>query len=318
MSTTKWSAVQREAANKEHAAQVAALEQELQHTKATLERVKSTKAVSVPKAVESGRRKSGDTIRVCLADTHGAKVNKPALAAVLADIKAINPHEIILLGDHVDCGGFLAEHLVMGYVAETDYSYEDDLAHANAFLTALQEAAPRAKIEYIEGNHERRVETWAVTRTLRHKRDAEGLRKLYSPEFRLDLKTRGIAYYRQSEFYDGLSSPGIIKRGKCFFVHGISTSRNAVAATLMKIGGNCVFGHTHRHQAELIRLVSVGVVGGWNPGCLCELQPLWQNTDPTVWTHGYGVQLISSDGSFLHLNVPVIDGKSTFASLWKL
>lgn len=318
MSATKWSALEREASSKAHAAQVAALENELRHTKETLERVKSAKSVSVPRAQDPQRRKSGDTIRVCIPDTHGAKVDKSALAAVLADVKTINPHEIILLGDHVDCGGHLAEQHVMGYVAETSYSYEDDLAHANAFLTALQEAAPKAKIEYIEGNHERRVETWAVTRTLRHKRDSEGLRKLYSPEFRLHLKQRGISYYRQSECYDGLTVPGIIKRGKCFFVHGISTSRNAVAATLAKIGGNCVFGHTHRHQAELIRLVGAGVIGGWNPGCLCELQPLWQNTDPTTWTHGYGVQLISPGGAFLHLNVPVIDGQSNFASLFKL
>ena len=206
----------------------------------------------------------------------------------------------------------------MGYVAETDYSYEDDLAHANAFLTALQEAAPRAKIEYIEGNHERRIETWAVTQTLRHSRDAEGLRQLYAPEFRLRLKERGIAYYRQGLFYDGLNTPGVIKRGKCFFVHGISTAKNAVAATVAKFAGNCVFGDTHRQQAEIIRLVNVGVVGGWNPGCLCELQPLWQNTNPTHWSHGYGVQLISPGGAFLHLNVPVIDGQSNFASLFKL
>lgn len=318
MSKTNWSSLQRDASDKEYAAKISALEQELRYTKDTLERVKKTKAVRVPVAREAEARKSGDTIRVCLADTHGAKVDKAALAAVLADVKAIDPHEIVLLGDHVDCGGFLAQHLVMGYVAETLYSYEDDLAHANAFLTALQEAAPKARIEYIEGNHERRVETWAVTQTLRHSRDAEGLRQLYSPEFRLSLKARGITYYRQSEFYDGLPVPGVIKRGKCYFFHGISTSKNAVTASLAKIGGNSVFGHTHRAQSELVRLVGAGVIGGWNPGCLCELQPLWQHTAPADWTHGYGVQLISPGGAFLHLNVPVIGGVSNFASLFKL
>ena len=315
---TDWSELAREESSKAHVAQVQALTQELKHTKDTLERVKKTKAVRVPVPRESEGRHSGDVIRVCIPDTHGARVNQVALAALLADLKAIDPHEIILLGDHVDCGGFLAQHLVMGYVAETAYSYEDDLAHANAFLDAVQKSAPRAKIEYIEGNHERRVETWAVTQTLRHSRDAEGLRQLYSPEFRLSLKAREIAYYRQGEFYDGLPVPGTIKRGKCFFFHGISTAKNAVSATLTKIGGNCVFGHTHRAQSELVRLVGVGVIGGWNPGSLCELQPLWQHTNPTDWTHGYGVQLVSPGGAFLHLNVPIIEGQSNFASLFKL
>lgn len=315
---TDWSGLQREESDKAHAAQISALETELRHTKDTLERLKKTREVRITAPRPAEKRQAGDIIRVCIPDTHGAKVDKGALAALLADLKTLDPHEIILLGDHVDCGGFLAQHHVMGYVAETSYSYEDDIAHANAFLDAVQSAAPRAKIDYIEGNHERRVETWAVTQTLRHSRDSEGLRKLYSPEFRLNLRARSITYYRQGEFYDGLPAPGVIRRGKCFYFHGMSTSKNAVAASLHKIGGNCVFAHTHRAQSELIRLVGTGIIGGWNPGCLCELQPLWQHTAPTDWTHGYGVQLVSDSGAFLHLNIPIIEGRSNFASLFKL
>lgn len=318
MKSQDWSAIQRESEAKAHAATVAALELELKHTKDTLERLKKTPAVRVATPRDPAARKSGDIVRVCIPDTHGAKIDKGALAALLTDLKALDPHEIILLGDHVDCGGFLAQHHVMGYVAETAYSYEDDIAHANAFLDAVQKAAPRAAVCYLEGNHERRVETWAVTQTLRHSRDAEGLRQLYAPEHRLSLAARGITYYRESVYYDGLPVPGVIKRGKCYFMHGMSTAKNAVAATLAKIGGNVVFAHTHRAQSEVVRLVGAGVIGGWNPGCLCELQPLWQHTSPTDWTHGYGVQLVSPSGAFLHLNIPIIDGKSNFASLFTL
>lgn len=318
MKKTDWSSLQREESEKAHAAQVEALTQELKHTRETLERVRQTKPVRIAPPRTPKNRQSGDIIRVCIPDTHGAKADAGAIAALLADLKVLDPHEIILLGDHVDCGGFLAQHHVMGYVAETAYSYEDDIAHANAFLDAIQQAAPRAKIEYIEGNHERRVETWAVTQTLRHSKDSEGLRRLYSPEFRLGLKAREINYYRQGACYDELPTPGVIRRGKCFFFHGMSTSKNAVVSSLSKIGGNCVFAHTHRAQSEILRLVGVGIIGGWNPGCLCELQPLWQHTSPTDWTHGYGVQLVSPTGAFLHLNIPILDGKTNFASLFKL
>jgi predicted phosphodiesterase len=245
-------------------------------------------------------------------------IDKTALAAMLADIKVLDPHEVILLGDHVDCGGFLAQHHVMGYVAETDYTYEEDLSASKAFLDALRAVAPRAKIEYLEGNHERRVETWCVTQVLRHKKDAEGLRRLLAPEFRLGLKERGISYYRQGEFYDNLPVPGVIKRGKCFFFHGVSTAKNAVASTVDKIAGNCVFGHTHRAQSNIVRRISTGIIGSWNPGCLCQLQPLWQHTSPTDWSHGYAVQLVAETGSFLHLNIPIIEGESHFAALLKL
>lgn len=315
---TDWAGLQREEADKAHAQQVAKLTRELEETRATLKRTLDARAVRIPTSKEARERQAGDVVRVIIPDTHGAKADKRAVAALLADIKVLRPHEIIMLGDHVDCGGFLAQHHVMGYVAETSYSYEEDVEHANGFLDAVQIAAPGAKIEYLEGNHERRVETWCVTQTLRHAKDAEGLRQLYAPEFRLRLASRGISYYRQSVFYDGLSVPGVIKRGKCFFFHGISTSKNAVAATQDRIGGNCVFGHTHRAQSELARRVGTGVVGSWNPGCLCELQPLWQHTAPTNWTHGYAVQLVSQDGGFLHLNIPILDGETHLPSLFKI
>lgn len=312
---TDWAGIQRDAAAKAHAEAIASLTHELTETKATLNRTLAARTVRLPAAKTAQARTAGDVVRVIVPDTHGAKADAGAVAALLADVKRLDPHEIILLGDHVDCGGFLAQNHVMGYVAETAYSYEQDVEHANAFLDALQAAAPRASIEYLEGNHERRVETWCVTQTLRHSRDAEGLRQLYAPEYRLRLASRGIRYYRQGVFYDGLSVPGVIKRGKVFFFHGISTSKNAVAATQDRIGGNCVFGHTHRAQSELARRVGTGVVGSWNPGCLCELQPLWQHTAPTNWTHGYAVQLVAAKGGFLHLNIPILDGNTHLGSL---
>jgi hypothetical protein len=310
---------------------VTALERELATTRAELattrkrleaavtsaERARRVR-ISPPRPGRTTHRTPGDTVRVLIPDTHGAKADRPALAALLTDLKTLDPDEIILLGDHVDCGGFLAQHHVLGYVAETAYSYEEDIAHANALLDQIATAAPRARLEYIEGNHERRVETWAVTQTLRHAQDSALLRRLVAPEYLLKLKERDIPYYRQGEFYDGLPVPGVIKRGKCFFFHGISTAKNAVAATIARIGGNCVSAHTHRAQSDIIRMVGTGVIGSWNPWCLCEMQPLWQHTAPTNWTHGYALQLVRPSGAFLHLNVPVLNGETHLGSLFKL
>lgn len=315
---TDWSTVQRDEARKVYESEIASLRKELEVAKSALANATTARTTKLPAPSATRRRSGSDIVRVIIPDTHGCLIDKTALAAMLADIKVLDPHEVILLGDHVDCGGFLAQHHVMGYVAETDYTYEEDLGAAKAFLDALRAVAPRAKVEYLEGNHERRVETWCVTQVLRHKKDAEGLRRLLAPEFRLGLKERGISYYRQGEFYDNLPVPGVIKRGKCYFFHGVSTAKNAVAATVDKIAGNCVFGHTHRAQSNIVRRISTGIVGSWNPGCLCQLQPLWQHTSPTDWSHGYAVQLVADSGSFLHLNIPIIEGESHFAALLKL
>jgi hypothetical protein len=297
--------------------EVTALRAQLKFTVATLDRHRAAKARHV-KPIKPKPRLKGDKIRVCLGDLHGAKLHQPSLAAALGDIQAINPHEIILGGDIVDCGGFLAQHHTLGYVAETAYSYEQDIAEANSFLDQLTKAAPRARIEYLEGNHERRVETWCVTQTLRHQRDSELLRRTLAPEFLLNLEQRGIPYYRLSEFYDTLDVPGVIRRGSCYFAHGFTTSKHAAAMTLLKTSANIVFFHTHRAQSDIQRRVSSGTIGAWNPGCLCEQQPLWLHGAPGDWTNGIGVQFISRTGRFLHLNVPIIDGKSDFAALFKL
>lgn len=316
---TNWKELSHTAEAKQAEQEIARLKRELEIAHATLHEMKTAPRPAPPLAVPpSSRRSPDDLIRVIIPDTHGALMDRAAVATMLSHIKLLDPHEIVLLGDHVDCGGFLAQHHVMGYVAETDYTYVEDLAAANSFLDSLHKVAPRARYHYLEGNHERRVETWCVTQTLRNPKDSKGLRQLLAPEFRLDLATRGIRYYRQSEFYDGLPVPGVIKLGKCFFFHGVSTAKNAVAATQDRIGSNCVFGHTHRAQSDITRRISTGIVGSWNPGCLCNLQPLWQHTAPTNWTHGYAVQLVAKSGDFLHLNIPIIDGQSNFPALFHL
>lgn len=303
------------------AAALAKLEKENKSLKAQLdsavsqlERARHVRRMRLPTQKPVAKLK-GDIIRVVIPDTHGAKADTKALAAVIADVKALQPQEIILLGDHVDCGGFLAQHHTLGYVAESDYSYEDDIEAANTFLDALQAAAPNAKIEYCEGNHEDRVEAFIITTVLRHKKDGEFLRRQFAPEFLLRLAERGIPYYRRSMCYDGLSVPGVIKRGKCFFLHGFSASKHAVAAVQMKTAGNVVFGHTHRAQSDIVRRIGVGTVGAFNPGCLTTIQPLWCHGNPTDWSLGFGVQLVTRQETFLHLNVPIIDGVSLLTAL---
>lgn len=296
-------------------AQLRASEESKSKLSAALDRARSTPKATQPIPAKSARATGEELVRVVIPDTHGCKADQQALSACLGDVKALSPDEIVLLGDHLDCGGLLAQHHVLGYVAETSYTYEEDIAATRAFLDALQAAAPKAQIHYIEGNHERRVETWCVTQSLRNAKDAEFLRRAFAPEFLLNLKERGIAYYRQGEFYMGLKLPGAIRLGKCYFTHGSKTPTNATAAMMAAFGAPLVFGHTHRAQASSGRPVHSGAISAWNPGCLCELQPLWQHTNPTSWTHGFGVQVVARSGEFLHLNIPIIEGRSLLGTL---
>lgn len=260
----------------------------------------------------------GALIRVMAGDLHGCMMHKPSVSAFIADLKALAPDEIILLGDMLECGGFLAQHHTLGYVAQTEYCYEDDIAATNQVLDAMIAAAPKAEVYYLEGNHEHRVERWCVDQAVSNQKDAAWLRRQVAPDVVLDLAGRGITYYRQGEFYDGLAIPGTIRRGRCYFTHGISSAKHAAALHVQKFNSNVVFGHKHAQQAFTINTVHEPVIGGWCPGCLCLKQPMWMHTRPTDWVHGYAVQTVARSGEFQHVNVVIVDGKSLLMPLRKV
>ena len=248
--------------------------------------------------------------RVIIPDSHGSVIDPVVASAFLADLEVLQPSSVIMLGDHIDCGGFLAQHHTIGYVAQSAYTFEEDCSAANQFLDAIQKASPKSVIEYIEGNHERRIENWCTTQSLKIGADAKFLSSMFSTQSVLHLEKRGIAFYKQGVFYDNLRIPATIRRDGCFFTHGEYTSRNAAASHLAKYNANTWYAHTHRVDMATKRTVKDGLIGAWNPGCLCQLQPLWQHTNLTDWGHGYGLQLVKSGFGHLNLQVPIIDGKS--------
>lgn len=259
--------------------------------------------------------KSSQFCRVVIPDSHGSSVDSKAISAFFHDLEVINPSEVVMLGDHLECGGFLAQHHTLGYIAQSKYTFADDVVACNQFLDKIQGTVGKCDIHYIEGNHERRIENWITTQTLKNPDDAEYLHSMFSVDIVLNLQKRGIRLIEQGKFYDKLKLPSTIKLGNCYFTHGISTAKHAASVHVQKFGGNIVYGHTHRCDAYTIKTVKAGTIGGWSPGCLCKLQPLWQHTNPTDWSHGYGLQMVRSNGDFLHINVPIIDGKSYLTPL---
>ena len=247
-------------------------------------------------------------IRIIIPDTHGAHIDWSAAKATVTDIKRLAPAEIIFLGDQLDCGGTFSTHQ-RSFTNELTESYETDAEAANKFLDMVQAAAPSAAYYMLEGNHEAHVERWA-SRTFINREDAESLLNVFGPRAVLRLRDRGIRYYRRSEMYMGLSIPGAIRLGRCFFVHGVSHAKHAASEHLRAFGASVVYGHTHRAQSVVERTVVSSGIGAYSPGCLCKLQPLYKHTTPTTWSHGYAVQFLAKSGNFFHANVPICSGGS--------
>lgn len=256
-----------------------------------------------------------DLVRVIANDMHGSMMDRAAVMAFLADLKDWNPDEIVLNGDMIECGGFLAAHHTLGYVAQTEYSWQDDISSGNWFLDQVQQAAPKAVIHYIAGNHEGRIQRWITDQTMRHGRDSEFLHSLLSPYVLLRMKERGINFYDRSDYSVPGLPPGWIKLGKIFFVHELGGGKNAASAAVGRTAGNVVFAHTHQEDSSTMVLPGVGLVKAWNPGCLCSRIPLWRHSNPTGWSHGYAVQFVTKGEEFLHVNIPIWEGKSLVGSM---
>jgi hypothetical protein len=251
-----------------------------------------------------------ETVRVSFGDVHGMMMDSDAVGAMLRDVKTLDPDEIILGGDIVECGGWLAKHQPIGFVATCDYTYQEDIGAANVFLDMLQEAAPHATILYIEGNHEDRVERWCVDQTMAHKRDAEFLRQAFAPQFLLRLKERGITYYGRHDVHESGLPRGWIRRGKMFFTHSLTYSKNAARDAASVTAGNVTYFCTHREDSATIVFPAVGIVKAFNPGCLCQMQPIWKHSNPTSWSQGYALDFIAKSGNFQRIHVPIWRGES--------
>jgi predicted phosphodiesterase len=272
--------------------------------------VERLRKVRAPKPVKIRRGKAAKhTVRVIIPDSHGAHIDPAARDAFLADLAGMHVDEVVWLGDHLDCGGTFSTHQ-RNYTHELTESYDADVTAANAFLDDVHARSVNARHYYIFGNHESHVERW-IARTFQSYKDAEMMLRLVGPEGVLRLRERGFRAVRSSEFVDGLAIPGTIRLGRCFFTHGISHSKHAASVHLERFGASVVFGHIHRSMSVVSRTVTSHGHGAHCPGTLAKLQPSYMHTSPTSWSHGYAVQLVSvSTGTFMHMNIPIIDGIS--------
>ena len=179
----------------------------------------------------------------------------------------------------------------------------------------LQSACPKSEIHVIEGNHDARVEKWCITMSLRNKVDSELLLDALGPQHVCHLEKRGVMFYKRSETYHGCKIPGTIQLGNCYFTHPQSSSKHHAATTVTKFQSNVVFFHTHRRDYYPGQDITGKEYAAWNPGCMCQLQKYWHHTEPSNHNHGYHLQLVQTDGSFLGINVPIINGKSYLSPL---
>ncbi len=252
------------------------------------------------RAKDAPREEASDTA-VFLGDWHYPVHDPVAVALALKFVKWFGPDVIYIMGDFMDF------EAVSSYdkTPEEVLSFQTELDAGRQGLLDLWRAAPNAKMVYIAGNHEHRLQRYYNSRPA-----MEGVDDFQIPSLlRLDaVDCDYLPYYSQTWWHGLLLEHGDRVRGKSC----------VTAGAMLESRGVCgLSGHTHR-LGLYYRTDEAGVRVWGENGCLCLLRPKYATGTPN-WQQGFTVGYgLSGKGRFILQQVPIIDGKLFYnGELWQ-
>lgn len=236
-----------------------------------------------------------------LPDLHIPHHDRAALACVLKAYEHLRPDEVVILGDWLDCEQFSTHPKSSMAEVRAHRFVDDELQPCIQTLDKLQ--AYGNKLVYIEGNHEQRIERFAIS--LGNGLGPE-LYALVCPRAIFAQGRKGftwISYKSHLAHYE--ITPDL------WALHGWSFAKSAARIHQDRaVSVSVVYGHTHRQQSEARRDPASGrVLKAWSPGCLCKLQPLYQQNLPTSWVQGFSIIYIGKSGRWTDYTVTIQDGE---------
>lgn len=217
---------------------------------------------------------------VVLSDIHFPFDNPKAIFETVNFMVRYNPKYIFLNGDIIDC------YSLSRFDKEPKriLSLQKELDLAIAFITDLIELFPKAKIVYIEGNHEKRLQKY-----LNNHPEISSLRTLTIKEL-LGLDSIGVEYLPNYNL-NGL-----------FITHGEIVrkySGQSARGELDKNDISGISGHTHR-LSHYFKSTPHRDLQWCESGCLCDLNPVYLDSKPD-WQNGFVYGEFKHNQPQLHL-----------------
>ena len=240
-----------------------------------------------------------------------------AMATAVAVARYVRPDEIVMVGDGMDLPQF-GKYVQESAAAE---GFNAALEDMHAWLVALAELA---HVSYLEGNHDQRILTWALTNA----RAAWGIKRavdthdswpVMSVPFLLSLDELGVDYVY------GYPTNRVDYGRNLRAVHGAKIKPEGIHADEGS-SRSVVHGHLHRVAYKHFRHQGVdGPVESWvgTPGCLCRIDSAVPGVasaqDPRTrrptdkaqnWHQGVAVVTYDPDGQMVPIweHIPITDG----------
>jgi predicted phosphodiesterase len=206
-----------------------------------------------------------------ISDIHVPFQDDRAVGAMHAYSKKYKPDKIYINGDLID----FYKLSTFDQTPDRTDGIDFEITQAKMFLNNLRKNNKDAKIVYLQGNHENRLQRYLWRNPELHGLSALDTKNLFS------LKDLDIQEIKVDRDYWSKSA-GSAKQGDAIVMHGDSRlngakgggySGYAAKNTMLNgISSSVVMGHTHR-GGVVYHTVSDKILIGVEGGCLCQLPP---------------------------------------------
>lgn len=233
---------------------------------------------------------------IFLSDVHVPFCHREALDVVKSFTKEFMPDNVYLLGDICD----FYQVSRFDQDPERIFSLQKDLYKARKVLKEIRNTSPDAKIVYLEGNHEQRMQKYLW----RHPEIAS-LDALNVPVL-LHLDDMNIEYIGKYQTYKKHNF--ILTHGEIVRKHSGYTARGMFE----QYGMSGISGHTHRLGVHYVSNEAANYLWAEN-GCLCDLNPEYIVGRPN-WLNGFSIGYFQKGNKRFNIEqIPIIEGKAFYA-----
>lgn len=233
---------------------------------------------------------------IFISDIHAPYEDKKALEVLYKFIKWFKPKTVFIMGDLLDC--YAISRFTKDPKGKLNFKQEID--SARSILQTIREVSGSAKIYYLRGNHELRMQRYLWNRA----EELSGLPEMTIQSL-LHLDKLNIEYVEKGMMmYKGV----MIKHGTIVRQYAGYSAK----AEYEKNGCSGVSAHTHR-SAIYMHSNSGGDFKWMECGCLCSLDQEYMEGQKPNWNQGFGVGYFKNNSKRYQLDlINIIDNKALY------
>jgi len=239
--------------------------------------------------------------------------DRKAMSIALVLCQMLQFDAIVIVGDYGDFAEWTDKFLIDPNSHQTT---QPTLIEGNWYLSKLRQYQPKARIIYIEGNHDKRVEI-AIKKYLPFAYGLKPANEIHLPAPLTIPRLFGLAELDIE--YEGNYPNGetwISDSLKCIHGNVAKTDPGATArAYLRDANETIVFGHDHTFQylaKDIKGRNGSRVVYSYCPGVVCKVDnSVPGKTNRQTWTQGIGVAHYDNKQTYIE-HIPISNGRAMF------